>query len=45
MQIKEKDIKKPVVSSFTKKQESKALDEMFECYDVRVSVRQTEALD
>ncbi|MBQ6370339.1 MAG: sodium:solute symporter [Firmicutes bacterium] len=35
----------PVVSTFTKKQDAKALDEMFDCYDVRVSVKQTEALD
>ena len=35
----------PVVSMFTRKQDAAQVDEMFECYDVRVSVRQTEALD
>ena len=35
----------PVVSMFTRKQDVAQVDEMFECYDVRVSVRQTEALD
>ena len=35
----------PAVSAFTRKQDAAQVDEMFECYDVRVSVRQTEALD
>ena len=35
----------PVVSLFTKKQAAEEVDAMFDCYDVRVSVRQTEALD
>ena len=35
----------PVVSAFTGKQDKKKLDDMFACYDVRVSVAQKEALD
>ena len=35
----------PLVSVFTARQEKKSLDDMFSCYDVRVSVARTEALD
>ncbi len=35
----------PVVSSFTRKEDQEAVDKMFDCYDVKVTVKQTEALD
>ncbi len=35
----------PLVSSFTKKQDMEEVDGMFDCYDVKVSVAQKEALD
>ena len=35
----------PLVSLFTKKQDEKVVDEMFECFEHKVSVAQKEALD
>ncbi|MDO5491391.1 MAG: sodium:solute symporter, partial [Bacillota bacterium] len=35
----------PLVSLFTAKQDAKSLDDMFACYEERVSVVRTEALD
>ena len=35
----------PIVSAFTKKEDEKVVNEMFECFEEKVSVAKKEALD